>query len=88
MKVETMTTNKGNKIPNQFIITDNERGITYFQSYETIIVKKENGKVYLDENSWDYSVTTGKYRNLFLWETKKETERKIKSGEYILTNLN
>ena len=44
--------------------------------------------VYLDSTYWDYSVTTGKYRNQFLGETKKETERKIASGEYILTDLN
>ena len=31
---------------------------------------------------WDYSKTTGKYRNIFLEETKQETERKIKSGYY------
>jgi hypothetical protein len=33
--------------------------------------------VYLDENKWDYSVTTGKYRNIFLGETRKETQKKI-----------
>ena len=46
------------------------------------------GQILLDETYWDYSTTTGKYRNQFLGETKRETERKIKSGEYILTNLN
>jgi len=49
---------------------------------------KRKGKVYLDNNKWDYSRTTGKYRNQFLGESKKETERKIKSGEYQLVNLN
>ena len=88
MNVRNMESARGNTIPNQFIIRDDEKNITYFQSYKTIIVKMDNGKTFLDENSWDYSVTTGKYRNLFLGETKKETEKKIKSGEYILTNLN
>jgi len=32
--------------------------------------------------------STGKYRNIFLNETKKETEKKIKDGTYVLTNLN
>ena len=90
MKVQNMTSANGREIPNQFIIFDSEA--TYFQSYRTIIIKTcfENGKrqVYLDENAWDYSKTTGKYRNLFLGETKKETEKKIKSGEYVLTDLN
>ena len=46
------------------------------------------GKLLLDENAWNYSRTTGKYRNVFLGEGKKETEAKIKSGEYLLVNLN
>ena len=59
-----------------------------FQSYETIICKIENGKTYLDEKFWDYSKTTGKYRNIFLGETKQETTNKINSGTYKLINLN
>lgn len=75
------------KIPNQFIITS-DNGDLFFQSYESIIVKKSKGKIYLDETYWDYSSTTGKYRNMFLGEDKKTTERKIADGTYILTNLN
>lgn len=96
MKVQNMTSSNGNKIANQFIITnDNEE---YFQSYKSIIAKKvtnyffdyqqKEEKIYLDEVYWNYSVTTSKYRNIFLNETRKETERKIKNGTYILTNLN
>ena len=48
----------------------------------------ETPKIYLDENYWDYSHTTGRYRNQFLNETKRETQAKIKSGEYMLVNLN
>ena len=65
---------------------------TFFQSYNSIIVKTtfEEGKrkVYLDNNTWDYSKTTSKYRNQFLGESTKETQKKIKSGEYTLINLN
>ena len=75
-------------VKNQFLIQD-ENGNRYFQSYKSIIAKIEpNGKTFLDENTWDYSKTTGKYRNLFLGENKAETLKKIKSGEYILANLN
>jgi hypothetical protein len=109
MKVENMTSSKGNKVANQFIITDDtsvatETGIgmlpeiqpvTYFQSYDSLIVKfvgkgcpHITSRVYLDREKWDYSRTTGKYRNQFLGETKKETQAKIDSGEYILTDLN
>tara|TARA_B100000029_G_scaffold114532_1_gene106999 strand:- start:1313 stop:1579 length:267 start_codon:yes stop_codon:yes gene_type:complete len=84
--VTNMVSNKGNKIANQFIIYTTEGSI--FQSYNSTIVKIENGKTYLDINTWDYSKTTGKYRNIFLNENKKQTEEKIKSGEYILTDLN
>ena len=85
-KVQNMTSKKGNKIANQFVIyTDNG---SIFQSYNSTIVKIDSGKTYLDKNTWDYSKTTGKYRNIFLNESKKDTEEKIKSGEYILTDLN
>jgi len=91
MKIYNMTSSNGNRVPNQFIIED-DHGSLYFQSYQTIIAKKErnnNGVIItLDRNAWDYSVTTGKYRNLFLGETKAETLRKIKDGTYRLENLN
>lgn len=79
--VENMSSPNGNAVPNQFIIyCDNGR---VFKSYNSIIAIVLDGKTYLGED-WDYSQTTGKYRNMFLGETKEETERKIKSGEYIL----
>jgi len=76
-----------NNVKNQFIITTKD-GI-YLQSYNSIIAfKSKDGKTYLDNYYWDYSKTTGRYRNMFLRETKKDTENKIKDGTYILTNLN
>jgi hypothetical protein len=94
MKVENMTGTKGNKIANQFIIYG-DLGEETFQSYQSVIARKNgrigangNGKIILDVNKWDYSKTTGKYRNIFLGESKKETEAKIKSGEYQLLDLN
>ena len=86
MKVENMTSARGNKVANQFIINSEEG--CYFQSYNSIIVKIEGREVYLDKYYWDYSVTTGKYRNDFLGEGIAETRAKIKSGEYTLTDLN
>ena len=89
MKVENMTSPQGNKVANQFIIIDNDNN-EYFQSYRSIIAKRDGDsyQIYLDEYYWDYSRTTGKYRNEFLNETIAETRAKIKSGEYILTDLN
>ncbi|CAB4204154.1 hypothetical protein UFOVP1384_31 [uncultured Caudovirales phage] len=90
MKISNFTNSKGNKVANQFIINDSE--FTLFQSYDSVIIKTtfEDGKrvVYLDSNYWDYSKTTGKYRNLFLGENKKATELKIKNNIYKLINLN
>ena len=90
MKVTNITSSNGNKIANQFIITD-DVGNTFFQSYKSMIVKKPLevwNKIQLDQKYWNYSNTTGKYRNIFLGETIKDTRAKIKSGEYILTDLN
>jgi len=87
MKIKNMISSNGNKVANQFIIIDNDR--TIFQSYDSIIAIEENGKkTLLDKDKWNCSQITGEYRNQFLGETIKETRRKIKSGEYILTNLN
>ena len=80
MKVENMTSSNGNTIANQFILYGDDGSIT-FQSYASTIAMKKDGKVYIYPH-WDYSTTTGKYRNLFLRETKAETLKKLKSGEY------
>tara|TARA_R110002167_G_scaffold54751_2_gene155967 strand:- start:188 stop:475 length:288 start_codon:yes stop_codon:yes gene_type:complete len=87
-KVENITSNRGNKVANQFIFTD-EIGNRYFQSYNSVIAKiNPLDQIYLDQKYWNYSNTTGKYRNIFLNETIKDTKAKIKSGEYVLTDLN
>ncbi len=88
MKVENMTSPQGNKVANQFIITDDDNN-DYFQSYDSIIAFKDNeGNVTLDLYDWNYSRTTGKYRNEFLREYIADTRAKIESGEYKLENLN
>lgn len=77
-----MTSSSGNKVANQFQIITKD-GV-YFQSYDSIIAFIPNeGKTRLGKH-WDYSVTTGKYRNQFLGETKKETSAKLADGTYIL----
>jgi len=88
MKVSNFTSNNGNTIANQFLIT--EKNKQTFQSYKSIIAVKnyKTQKTYLDEYYWNYSVTTGKYRNQFLGEGISETRKKIESGEYKLKNLN
>ena len=81
-----LRTSAGNPAANQFVL-ETKYGET-FQSYRTNIAAFKDGKTYIDKYYWDYSATTGKYRNKFLGESIAETRKKIASGEYILTNLN
>ncbi len=87
MNVTNMKSARGHTVPNQFIISTSEGD--YFQSYKSIIaLRKNDGSIVLDDYYWDYSVTTGRYRNEFLNEGIAETRKKISSGEYQLTDLN
>ena len=85
-EVENMRSSNGNAVANQFIITSGSK--TVFQSYGSVICVIEGDTVTLDRVYWDYSQTTGKYRNQFLGETKADTQKKIDSGVYKLANLN
>lgn len=85
MKVVNMES-KG-AVANQFLIRMDD--CVVFQSYDSIIAVKffDGRKTLLDERYWDYSSTTGKYRNQFLGENIAETRKKIKDGTYVLANL-
>ena len=63
MKIENMTSVRGNKIANQFKLIYNN--FAAFQSYETIISVYDckNDTMYTDKKF--YSTTTSKYKNLF-----------------------
>lgn len=86
--VENMESPNGNKVANQFIIWTPEG--KFFQSYRTVIAFKPFGsdKVQLDASAWDYSCTTSKYRNMFLDCNTEDCKARIKSGEYVLADLN
>ncbi len=87
-KVRQMTSNSsGRPVANQFIIYTDEG--TYFQSYDSVIAFRDNNrKITLDDYYWDYSRTTGKYRNEFLGEGIADTRAKIELGVYKLADLN
>jgi len=74
--------------PNQLEIDADD--CTYFQSYETIIAKVNNGsgELTLDEEKWDYSSTTSKFRNKFTGLTTQETKDGIEDGSIKLDDLN
>ena len=89
MKISQMTGRTGKPIANQFILPCDNSGWTYFQSYQTMIAKVGDcGAIYLDKNYWDYSTTTGKYRNQFLNMNKSKTEKAIIAGKIQLKDLN
>lgn len=96
--VANMESPRGGKVANQFIISEKGEGWNgnfirreTFQSYETVIAIKtvwaDRTDIVLDPQ-YNYSVTTSKYRNIFLGEDKTATEKKIKSGEYKIESLN
>ena len=61
-----------------------------FQSYDSLIAfKNDEGKVFLSDK-WSYSKTTLKHLKLFLRIdlSKKEIEKKIKNGDYIIVSEN
>ena len=87
MKVRNMTSTKGNYVPNQFIINNNNEEVI-FQSYETTIARIKNGNVTLDEKALDYSRTTSKYLYLFLNRDRKEIKKRIENGTYRIEDLN
>lgn len=61
-----------------------------FQSYDSLIAfKNDEGKVFISEK-WSYSKTTLKHLKIFLRIdlSKKEIEKKIENGDYIIVSEN
>lgn len=87
-RITNMTSpSTGQEVPNQFVISTEDAQI--FKSYNSnIAVITNDGRILLDRSKWDYSNTTGKYRNQFLGMDKAETEKAIKNGEIKLVDLN
>lgn len=89
MKVQNVISERSGKpVANQFLITGTYAAapFTVFQSYRSIIAVQYRGHIALGYD-WDYSTTTGKYRNVFLGESKKETENCIRAGHYVVRDL-
>ncbi len=88
VSVKQMINNRGNGAMNQFVIHDGD--LLMFQSYNSLIavVNYDTREVILGSD-WDYSVTTGKHRNIFFADyanisalsTKKGIETALKSGK-------
>ena len=95
-RVENMTSDRGNKIANQFIISEyDDNGDLLrqtFQSYDSTIAIREGyaGQVTLDKYYWYYSKTTLKYLKLFLniGDSKAQMIKDIEAGKYLTSSLN
>lgn len=72
--------NNGRNVANQFEIyyEENNKHYKIFQSYESMILKWENGSLIEVGEDWDYSRTTGKYRNLLTNTNKKQFEKMLR----------
>ena len=93
VSVRSMTSNSGNTNPNHQIITEphGEVMVSYgtkicFMSFDSN--KEGKKRIILDENYWDYSTTTGRFRNQFLGMGIQECREGIKDGSIELSNLN
>jgi len=83
IRVENMTSNAGNDVPNQFIIYT-EYG-KMFRSYSSNIafIPYDENTIYLGSD-WEYSRTTTKYRNEFLRCNTAELRTMIKNGRAVI----
>ena len=72
--------NNGREVSNQFEIfyKENNKRCKIFQSYGSMIIKWENCIIVEVGGDWDYSRTTGLYRNILTKTTKKEFEKMLK----------
>ena len=87
MRVVNMTSPRtGRPVANQFIISDGYKHL--FQSYSSPIVEIDyNANTITVYSAYDYSVTTGKYRNEFMYQqgfdemaNKKGFEKFLNAG--------
>ena len=78
LKVQNVN-NNGREVPNQFLLfyEEENKTVKIFKSYKSMIVKWENGEIIEVGKNWDYSRTTGKYRNILTGTTKKEFEKML-----------
>lgn len=69
----------GRSITNQFLIyyVENDKQYKIFQSYQSMILKYENHTLVEVGADWNYSKTTGKYRNIITYMDKKAFEKML-----------
>ena len=70
------------------VIVHLSNGWHILKSYNVTIAMRKGQEVIIDLRYYNYSTSTGKHRNYFLNETLKDTDKKIKNGEYKTADLN
>lgn len=80
--VNNMISSTGNTVPNQYnVFIYCENGIyNCFYSYDKLIIVIKNGKIIKVGKDYNYSNTTGKYRNIFTGLNLKELDKYIKDN--------
>lgn len=78
--ISQLINSRGNPAMNQFVINSNNK--TVFQSYESIICVKDQGKTFLNSEKYQYSKTTSKHLNIFLGIDSKTLKNNVKTGLY------
>ena len=73
MRVYNMESSRtGRPVANQFVIVDDDANKMTFQSYDSMIVEIDwQNSIVTFGKDWNYSVTTSKYRNEFLFSCHK-----------------
>ena len=81
LKVENIK-NNGRNVNNQFIISYEENNKKYriFQSYNSMILRWENDVLIEVGLDWNYSRTTGKYRNFLTDMNKKQFKKMLEEN--------
>ncbi len=80
INLEKLVNSNGKTVANAdiMVLYTSEGIYKVLYSYNTLICITKGGYIYRLGKKWDFSVTTGKHRNMFLNRTKKEIEKKIK----------
>lgn len=89
LTVENIVSDHGNSIANQFVLNDYENSKVVFQSYNSMIIEIDrlNKKITVGED-YDYSVTTGKYRNIFFRDYAPQTLEGLKDLKTLRKAIN
>lgn len=90
-RIEALLTSSGKPAKDQFVHYYDDGSMAFVSYGTTIAVRPADyprNPIRLDRDKWNYSITTARYRNRFLGEATAATRKRIKSGQYVLANLN